>query len=216
MNQTVPPLISPPALARKARAGCMGCLVQCTVVLLLGCLMVVVLEAVLTPYIFTMGGSFHWYPWWSGWGKMHTSSGDYGLYVTVYPWQHGRLSSPLHGSGTVCTPRGEMFTMKLSGGLPPRVWRNIDGQPMSLDLRHQTWFYGFTNDHRPELSVRGVWHGPNLVMDDHGTLTRAFLPDGTAYTGPADKQPRSREVVQLTLTTGTYSDFKAACAAMKH
>ena len=213
LNQTIPP---PPTAARRRRGGCTGCILQCTLVLVLAALGVVAIDALFAPYIFTMGGSFHPYPWWSGVGKMHTSSGDYAVYVNVFAWRKGQYSSPLRGSGIVCTPKGETFNMKVYGDIPRRVWSSVEGQPMSLDFMHQTWNYGFTNDHRPEFRLHGVWHGPNLVMDDHGSLTRAFLPDGTAYMGSTNKQPESREVVPVTLTSGSKSEFEAACATLKH
>ena len=51
-------------------------------------------------------------------------------------------------------------------------------------------------------------------MDDHGSISNAFNADGSVYGGHDPNRPYSTEIVPVTFVSGTYSDFKAACAAL--
>ena len=70
--------------------------------------------------------------------------------------------------------------------------------------------YGSQYD--PSLEFRGKWNNPDLVLDDHGSLTQAFDP-GAVLAKHSNMRP-VREVVPLTLHEGSRSDFDAACAAL--
>jgi hypothetical protein len=67
----------------------------------------------------------------------------------------------------------------------------------------------------PKLQLFGKWDNPNLVMDDQGSLSHAFEPDGSLYTGNFKNRPNSRETVPVILREGARSDFDAACKAVK-
>jgi len=50
-------------------------------------------------------------------------------------------------------------------------------------------------------------------MDDGGSISRAFPPDGRPYFGHDPNRPYASEIVPVTLTEGSTSEFNAACAA---
>lgn len=73
---------------RRARH---GWVVQVLGVLALGVVLLLTSNAVFTPWSFYMGGHFHLFPQWSGWGRMHSNlAGDYILYVQLSPTSGGR------------------------------------------------------------------------------------------------------------------------------
>jgi hypothetical protein len=57
---------------------------------------------------------------------------------------------------------------------------------------------------RPRLTLRGRWQNPDLVMNDGGTLSAAFLPDGRLYDGPPRNQPRAREPLPVVFHSGDH------------
>jgi hypothetical protein len=71
----------------------------------------------------------------------------------------------------------------------------------------------FKNDNRPRLTFRGRWQNPDLVMDDEGSLSRAFLPDGTVYRGPARNQPRTGKPVTVVFHAVPWSHWWNDCRA---
>ena len=77
------------------------------------------------------------------------------------------------------------------------------------------WNAQFITDHSPSLELRGHWHNPNLVMDDKGSIAKAFLPDGTVYRSHDKKRTYTPEVVPITFVEGSYSDYSAACKTMQ-
>ena len=79
------------------------------------------------------------------------------------------------------------------------------------DLAHNYSRYGSQYD--PSLEFRGKWNNPDLVLDDHGSLTQAFDP-GAVLAKHSNMRP-VREVVPLTLHEGSRSDFDVACAALR-
>jgi hypothetical protein len=72
-----------PGLRRrsKSRFGCLGCLVQCAVILALGGVLLVAIIAVFAPWGFYLGGHFHWLPQSQGDGTMHATSGKNVVYL---------------------------------------------------------------------------------------------------------------------------------------
>jgi hypothetical protein len=148
---------------------------------------------------------------------MHARSGEYVLWVNMYPSPKGgsgRGYPGVIGGATLCTPRGERLSLRLTGGLHDKhVGLNTDGEGMFLDLYHRLWLQGVTGEYRPRIALRGTWQNPNLVMDDQGSLSRAFLPDGSAYQGPPLSRPAASETVPIVLSHGSYWSFRAACAA---
>jgi len=207
---------------RKPRTGCLGCLLKAIwamfLALVFGVIVVMGLTALLFPWAFYLGGNFHITPYWQGWGKLRAKSGDYVLFIRIEPTTRGShvyAHSDLKGVAYLCTPRGEHFTLTLGGSMRPYLKLSTDGEPISLYMHYRPWYANFvTTDYRPSLNFRGNWRNPNLVMDDEGSVARAFAPNGSVFRGPGSN-PSSPEIVPLALTAGSYSDFKAACAAVR-
>jgi len=85
------------------------------------------------------------------------------------------------GSGYVCTPRGEVYQLRVTGGAAGRIWNDMDGHSFRLAAYHRAVLWNFSNYEtwRPRLSFSGQWVGPDLVMTDDGSLAHAFRPDGS-------------------------------------
>jgi hypothetical protein len=192
-----------------------GCLTGLLIVLLLGTVVYFGIPAVFYPWSFFMGGRFHLLPGWQGWGRMHsTTAGDYLLYVWMQADSRGRQhSSQLKGRAILCTPRGEKFPLTLSGGFEKHMGTDTNGKTghLSMYTRHI-----LSGDDRPRLELYGMWHNPDLVMDDHGTLANDFQPDGTLWAGKSKDRQSHHETLSITLHEGKASDFEAACAAIPH
>lgn len=206
------------AAARKRRAGCLGCLGQAILGLLLGVVLITAMTEIFYPWAFYLGGSFHIVPYWQGWGRAHTKSGDYLVWVQFEPTPHGSRMYPesnLTGRAYVCTSRGEELPMHLGGGMPKHLKRSTDGEPIHLYMNYWPWNGTFMADHRPSLEFRGHWKNPDLVMDDHGSIGRAFQPDGTVYRSHNANRPYIQDIVPITFVSGSYSNFNQACATAR-
>jgi hypothetical protein len=208
------------AARKKRRSGCLGCLFQIALTLLvglvLGCAFLLAVTAIFAPWAFYLGGPFHITPYWQGVGKAHAKSGDYVLFVYFGPTPRGSkmyLETNLTGNAYVCTPRGESIRLNLGGGMRKHLNRSTDGEAVHLYMFYWPWNANFINDTRPELELSGHWRNPNLVMDDHSSIARAFHPDGTVYRGHDKNRPYMTEVVPVTLASGSYSDYEKACEA---
>jgi len=204
----------------RRRAGCLGTLVKLAAILAFGLLASGVVFVILSPWAFFLGGTFHLVPGWKGWGTLHAKSGDYAVYVQFWPSfrrnPNMRPTSQLRGTGYLCSPRGERFRMKVSGDMPPSLPMKTDGETISLGMDYWPTFSGsFITDHRPAFSLRGHWKNPNIEMDDNGTISLAFEPDGSVRRRSGANLPYKGEVVPVTLRPGTESDFDAACKAGK-
>ena len=172
------------------------------------------IDAVFAPWSFYMGGRFHWIPMWQGWGKMHSSGGDYLLYVSLTPGRGTRGVAHVTGNGVLCTPKGETFKMTLGADFEKYMGASTEGKHVYMYMHRRGTFYNSASDPRPELDFHGAWHNPDMVLDDHGTLSRAFAPNATLY--QPHTQPVAHETVNLTLHEGSRSEFDAACQAQKH
>jgi hypothetical protein len=199
----------------KRRIGCLGSLVVFCVV---GPLIYLTIQAAFAPWAFYLGGNFHALPMWQGWGRLHAKSGDFPVWIYMYPSSGSRLGYPnVTGTATVCTPHGERFQLKLYGiFLNKHIGLHADGQPISIHLHRRPASLGSNVDGRPRLEFRGTWHDPNLVMDDQGSLASAFHPDGRAYLGAERNQPPLGEKLPITFSAGSRGDFDAACKAAVH
>lgn len=201
----------------KSRLGCLGCLPRLLLGLTLAGLALLAITAVFAPWGFYLGGHFHWLPQWQGYGTMHAKSGKYVVYVYFYPTSSGQRIVPesaVRGTAALCTPRHEIFQMKLGGGMRRGLSLNTDGEKIGLYMYHRPAFSSlFTADRRPAIELGGHWQNPNLIMDDHSSIQRAFQADGTVYRGGGKNRPYLGEIVPVTLQPGSYSDFKAACYA---
>jgi hypothetical protein len=128
----------------------------------------------------------------------------------------GRRSSDLRGVAHLCTPRGERFRLNLIGNMRKHLNLSTDGEAIRLGMSYVRFGSSFSGDSRPSLELRGHWQNPNLVMDDNGSISRAFQPDGRVYEGHDRNRPYAQEVVQVRLHQGSSSEFEAACAAARH
>jgi len=206
-------------LRRQSNIGCFTRLV----------LLLLVVGAVLggatylfAPWAYYMGGQFHWLPWWSGVGRLHSNSGggDYAFYLYLSP-RSSRFSGLRHVSGRalLCTPRGERFSLDLGGdfGKPNGGWRGSDlnGKSASFYMFNRTAAHIFGGaSPRPDLKLQGHWQNPDLVLDDDSSIQRNFDHNANLYPEHANR-PYKGEVSTITLREGGKSDFEAACAAVK-
>lgn len=199
---------------RRARH---GCLLQMLGVFAFGAILFLVIDAVFMPWAFYMGGHFHAIPQWTGWGRMHSNlAGDYILYVQLSPTTRssgtaGRAVPHVTGQAFLCTPRGERYRLRLGGDFGKASGTDLQGKTASLYMNN---YNAFTSSTAPSLEFRGKWNNPDLELDDHGSLTREFDPGGKLVTNH-HMRPYMQEVVPVTLHEAKWSDFEAACAAMK-
>ncbi len=185
-------------------------------------MLLMLMTAVFNPWAFYLGGRLHILAYWQGWGRLHSNAagGDYAVLVRIGPSyrKHSGLvpTTSLAGMGYVCTPRGEIFRMNLGGGMRPHLNTSTDGEAINLYMHYWPALYGsFITAHRPSIEFRGHWRNPNLVMDDHGSISSAFQPDGSVYQGRDPNRPHSREVVPITLKEGSYAEFASACKSIR-
>jgi hypothetical protein len=187
--------ISPDRLSLRARRrrGCMGCMVSLVgslaLFVVLGAIFLVAVNALFNPWAFYLGGRFHAFPQWQGWGRMHSKAagGDYMLFVRMMPTPTGPpyLTKSLKGDAMVCTPKGERFHLTLGGSMAKHLPLNTVGQPVHLYMYNRSGLRSLTTDRRPELDLRGVWTEGGMTMEDGGSMVRAFLPDGSVRQGKA-------------------------------
>jgi hypothetical protein len=197
--------------------GCLGCLPRLVLGLALGCVLVLAITAVFAPWGFFLGGNFHFIPYWQGWGTLQAKTGRYVLFVRFEPTPSGSKVYPhpsVKGVAYLCSPRGETFRMTLGGGMRRGIGTNTDGEKISLYAYHRPLFFGnFSTDRKPGIELEGKWQNPNIIADDHGSLSRSFKPDGTVNRGRNPNQPYPGDITSVTLVPGAYSDFEAACKA---
>ena len=193
----------------------LGCLSRLVLGALLAALVYCAIIAVFAPWGFFLGGHLHLMPVWQGRGRLSASSGDYTLYFWISPAPGGRASSTpyFRGAGYLCTPRGERYSLRVTGGLRERTGIDTNGKEMALDfLRSWKGWWG-NADRRPRFRLDGRWQNPELVMADGGTLSQAFLPDGTLYQGQARDRPKAREKLQVAFQETSWMGWFADCRA---
>ena len=189
-------------------------------VVLLGSVLVLAITAVFAPWGFFMGGKFNLFAYWQGWGALQGKNGKYVVFVRFYPRPSGSRLYPhpsVRGVGYLCSSRGEIFRMNLGGGMRRGIGTNTDGEKIDLYMDYWPAFFGnMGTEHRPAIELRGQWKNPGIVMDDHGSISRAFAPDGTVYQKDQTAHiPYPGEIVPATLVPGSYSDFEHACKGTK-
>jgi hypothetical protein len=190
------------------RRGCIGQLVG----LLVLCVVVVYgVAAVTAPWSFHIGGRSTPFLYWSASGTLRTKGGTYPLYVFFYPspsfsrlrlWsQEGdglRPTGGVQGSGYVCTSRGAIQYLKLSGTIY-NGWSSTEGSLINFRLLEPRYFD--VGQRRGYFDLDGRWNGPELVMDDRGSVGKTF------------RSGLRIEHASVTLERTSYSDFKATCAS---
>ena len=159
------------------------------------------------PWVFHIGGRLTPLLTWTGSGTLRTKGGEYPLYVSMYPSSHfsrlhldgQRPTGGLQGIGWLCTSRGVMQQLDLSGTIY-NAWRTTDGSLLSVRLLgHRVIDVG---QGRGFFDLYGHWQGPQLVMDDRH------------HPGERFRYGLSIEHASVSLDYGSYSDFKATCGAM--
>jgi hypothetical protein len=183
----------------------MGCLSSLVLLLLLGVFLTAAIDAAFAPWIYVVGGRLRLLPLWQGVGDAQTPSGRYRFYVWFSPSPNGSSilpSTSIRGSGYLCTPRGERFRLRVTGGTGGRVWRDMDGRDFHLSAYHRPvgWQFSGSQNWQPRLSLSGRWVGPDLVMNDQGSLAHAFLPDGTLNTKATSWYSKTDPGIAVTLT----------------
>ena len=165
--------------------------------------------ALLDPWALHIGGSWTPLLYWTGTGRLVTSSGSYPLIVTLFPSSHGstlrldglRPISGLQGQGWLCTPQGAT-RLTLSGTIYGG-WRSTDHALMEFRLVESNsardQLIG-TNAHRGYADLFGYWHGPELVMNDRGEWSSPF------------RSGLKVKNASVTLQPGSKSEFNATCA----
>ncbi len=167
---------------RRRRIGCLGQLILLALLAGGGFLAVM---AITNPWIYTVGGRFRILPFWAGVGDLQGPGGTYRIYVWFQPSNassHVLPSTSVDGSGWICPPSGAGYQMRLGGGAHEVVWRDMDNKPFSLYMYQRgVW----SSQHLPpRVEFTGRWMGPNLVMNDKGTMDSAFSPDGSVKSRP--------------------------------
>jgi len=203
---------APPAVPSVQSKSTRGALARLLIFLALAGIFFLAIDAVFTPWAFFMGGHFHLNHKWTGWGRMHSNIvGDYVIYMSISPYfGRGRSLTDITGRGALCTQRGDNYTLDVGGSFQEHPGIDLQGKTAVI-YAHNYSQYGSQYD--PSLEFRGKWNNPDLVLDDHGSLTQAF--DSGAVLAKHSNMRPVREVVPLTLHEGSRSDFDAACAAMQ-
>ncbi len=160
----------------------------------------------INPWALHMGN--RWTPllYWTGSGQLVTNSRTYPLFVTMYPSRHQstlrldglRPTGGLDGTGSLCTARGVMVPLELTGTIYDG-WRSTDGSLVEFRLleRRST----FNGQSRGYFNLFGHWKGPELTMEDRGQYAHTF------------RSGLKIEHASVNLKWASYSDFKATCAA---
>ena len=181
-----------------------GCLPILLGLAILGIVLFGGLQALLAPWNFWLGGHFHWWPGWQGYGEMHTrlSGGDYTMLLRLDPTIPGYRKSPLHGTAWLCTPRGERIQLYVNGDMPRRHGRDLTGVPLHLYMNHYFGAARFTGDTRPSIALWGSFGDRVLTVDDSGSIAGAFNPDGTVR-ARGQRAVERQENVRLILREST-------------
>jgi hypothetical protein len=201
----------------RKRGSCLGDIVKLFFLLVILGVGYFVVIGVFAPWTYYLGGSFHLLPIWQGWGTIQEPSGNFPLYVFLSRPETGKLGiSYMSGTAQLCTPRGEQFGyMRVIMAFQNKNFGlDSENQPVTLHIYNYGLSGRLNADHRPEFDLYGAWQGPNLVLEDHGSFTSAFLPDGTVYVGSPSNQPAAGANLSITLVPGSPAQFKAACQSL--
>ncbi len=200
-------------LAQRRRRGCLGCLIQPALALLGGGALMYLIYILLAPWNFYFGGHFHPVPGWTGRGWIHSSAGgSYFLLVRFEPTVPGYRKSPIKGNAFLCTPKGEKFRLHFGGDMPRHHGTDLRGVPIHLYFYRWTGFQ-LSADRRPSFDLYGTFGDSQLMMDDRGSLARAFRPDGTLHV-PRDQVSWKQESSHITLSEDPSWVASTACPVM--
>jgi hypothetical protein len=204
----------------QRRTGCLGCLGRLALILaggvVAGAVLLVAIDHVFVPWAFYLGGTRHVLPVWQGIGRMRGPGGDYIVSLWISPARPDRTFHlpSVDGQAYLCTPRGDRFLQRATGYFTSKIGADTDGKQMEFELRRRPLLWRVIGgDERPCVDLRGTWRNSNLELDDDGSLSRAFLPDGMLNTGPPRNQPRTRAHASLVLHEIPFSWRLADCRA---
>jgi hypothetical protein len=205
-------------LPRRPRFGCLGCLTQCILVLVVAGGAVTAAQWIFYPWAFQFGGRTHLLPYWYGAAQVRAASGDYLVYVWFGPARPNRYAigprlPSVSGNGYICTPHGERIPLRVYGNVGEASGADTNGKPMRLELYRRPWYWSLAGnwDRRPRLELRGRWENPDLVMNDGGGFAAAFLADGRVYDGPARNQPKAGAPVPVVFHEVPWTVVTPAC-----
>jgi hypothetical protein len=105
----------------------------------------------------------------------------------------------------------------VSGGASGHIWNDMDGHTMRISAHHRpiAWQFRSRDISRPALSFSGQWVGSNLVMQDEGSVARAFHPDGSLKSY-RESLPNGRDTLTLPVVfTEGYELAFAGCPRVK-
>jgi hypothetical protein len=166
--------------------------------------------AALDPWALHIGGRSTPLLMWRGSGKLVTKGGIvYPLYVSFYPSSHFsqlhldglRPTGGLQGQAWLCTSPGVSQRLRLNGTIYGG-WRSTQDSLMAFRLNEPQIIK--LGQRQGFFDLYGRWHGPTLVMDDRGRVGGTF---GSGL---------RIDHASVSLDWGSYSDFKAACAAASY
>jgi len=173
----------------------------------------VLAELVTTPWIFHIGGRFTPLTQWDGYGTVQASNG--GHYLLFTHLQGGVRSfecamsgcDMLHGTAKICTQRGSVYTLELSGTV--HAWWSTDGAKTSIDLQN------VKSGPLPDgwlISFRGRWHGGRLeAANPDNSFTEVFTPRGLIRQTTSTADAGQASVI---LRHGSGAGFDRACHAL--
>jgi hypothetical protein len=163
---------------------------------------------------FHLGGHFHPLGGWQGKGTLHstTAGGDYTMWIQFELAQATRRGRgpTLTGSGVLCSPRGE--------NVPLHIWANAlrshgtDLTDVPLHVQMNAWMPLALPgaDRSPHLDFYGTFGDDVLILEDRGSVGRAFTPDGTVRESAA-KAPPGAENSRVTFEKSALSRLPDWC-----
>lgn len=183
-----------------------------------GCFVIFLILIVLlliNLWAFHMGG--RWTPLltWTGCGTMQSSTGArYALYVRLSlktftgRRSAGMGSDNLAGDAWICTPQSGPIPLDVSGSIRS-IWLDTNGKTVNLRLLNSR-----TSQPHLMFDLKGKWDGPDLKMQDYGSLPMSFASDGTPL-GYGKTTFGTGESAEVTLRYGDRSDFDTLCQQVK-
>jgi hypothetical protein len=186
-----------------------GCISQLFLLVMLCVAVVYVVAAITSPWAFHINGVPTPLLYWSGSGTLHAKSGTYPLYVLLYPAPHFsrlrldglRPTGGLQGTASLCTSRGVIQPLKVSGTMY-NGWSSTEDSLITVRLLERK--YLDVGQRQGYFDLYGRWRGQQLILDDRGAWSTAYQ-SGVRI-----------EHASVTLDRSGYSDFKAACASAPH
>ncbi len=182
----------------------------------MGAFGVYLLTAALAPWTFLYGGHFHATPGWAGAGVIHApaAGGDYYLWLRLDATIPGYRKSEIKGSAVLCTPKGVRYRMSLSGGLQRGHGANTIGTPITLGMMNWPLLYGgLLTRNTPSIGFSGRFGDRELVLDDRGSVARAFDASGIAWAPGQHSRPWKQPSSSVTLREVTMWTTEPSCPA---